>query len=185
MFLWLEKVLGVGYGLKSVAPRDFSDRLCVWCLAIKEKEISSYECHSDWGIRLMNIVRKICGRVLINRLRKGTEAVIGEEHCGFRKGRGCINQIFAVRQLWEKFLAKGWEVYFACMVLEKAYDGVDKRALWQMVSIYGVGLGEKLLRALQSLCEDNGMCVRVGGEKNEWFKARLCDVFLIIQRIHR
>ena len=51
------------------------------------------------------------------RVRKGIEVVKGEEQCGFRKGRGCVSQIFAVRQLYEKFLAKGWEVYFAFMDL--------------------------------------------------------------------
>ena len=51
------------------------------------------------------------GRVLINRVRNGTEAPIGEEQCGFRKGSGCVDQIFVVRQLFEKF---------AFMDLEKA-----------------------------------------------------------------
>ena len=39
------------------------------------------------GICLMSVVGKVYGRVMINRVRKGTEAVIGEEQCGFRKGR--------------------------------------------------------------------------------------------------
>ena len=77
--------------------------------------------------------------VLINRLRKGTEAAIGKEQCGFRKGRGCVDQIFVVRQLREKFLAKGREVYFIFMDLEKVCDRVDRRSLWQVLNIYGVG----------------------------------------------
>ena len=63
--------------------------------------------------------RKVFGRVLINRVKKGTEAVIGEEQCGFRKGRGCVDQIFVVGQLCEKFVTKGREVYFAFMDLKK------------------------------------------------------------------
>ena len=74
-------------------------------------------------------------------------------------------------------------MYFAFMDLGKAYDKVNKRALWQVASIYGV-MG-KLLRALQSLYYDNRMCIRVrevciqGGSK-----ARLCDVSLVIEHIH-
>ena len=49
------------------------------------------------------------------------------------------DQIFVVRLSCEKFLAKGRKVYFAFMDLEKAYDRVDRKALWQVVSIYGVG----------------------------------------------
>ena len=45
------------------------------------------------------------GRVLINRKMARTECAIGEEQCGFRQGRGPMDQMFAVRQLREKFLA--------------------------------------------------------------------------------
>ena len=37
---------------------------------------------------------------------------------------------------------------------------MDRRALWQVVSIYVVG--GKLLRALQNLYEDKRMCVKMG-----------------------
>ena len=71
----------------------------------------------------------------------------------------------------EKFLAKGRELYFVFIYFEMAYDRADMRAFWQVVSIYGVG--GKLLRALQSLYDDNRMCVRVGGGESEWFEAKV------------
>ena len=85
-----------------------------------------------------------------------------------------MDQIFVVRQMCEKFLGKGKElkeVYMAFMDLEKAYDRVDRRALWQVVSLYGVG--GKLLRAMKSMYDDNRMCVRVGGEESEWFETKV------------
>ena len=60
--------------------------------------------------------------MLIHKVRKGTEAATGEEPWRLRKGRGCADQIFVVRHLCEKFLARGKEVYFAFMDLEKVYD---------------------------------------------------------------
>ena len=44
--------------------------------------------------------------MLIKRVRAGTECAIGEEQCGFRQVRGCMDQVFAVRQVCEKYLAK-------------------------------------------------------------------------------
>ena len=111
----------------------------------------------------MSLVGKVYGRVLINRVRKGTETAIDEKHCGFRKGRGCVDQCFVVKQFCEKFLAKGREVYFAFMDLEKAYDRMDRSTLWQVMSIYGVG--GKLLRALQGLYDDKRMHVIVGEKR--------------------
>ena len=46
------------------------------------------------------------------------------------------------------------------MDLEKTYGRVDRKASRQVVSIYGVG--GKLLRVLQSLYDDNRMCLRMG-----------------------
>ena len=34
-----------------------------------------------------------------------------EEQCGFRQGRGCMDQVFAVRQVCEKYLANGKDVF--------------------------------------------------------------------------
>ena len=142
-------------------------------LVYKEKG-GKYECNSYRGICLMSVVGKVCGRVLINRVRKRTEPAIGEEQCLFRMWRGCIDQIFVVRQLCEKFPAKRWEVYFAFMDLEKAYNRMDRRALWQVVSVFGVG--GRLLKALQSLYDDNRMSENgVGGgkEESEWFESKV------------
>ena len=53
------------------------------------------------------------------------------------------------------------------MDLEKAYDTIDRHGMWQMLRVYGVG--EKLLKAVQSFYVDNRVCVRVGNDVSEWF----------------
>ena len=54
------------------------------------------------GISLLSVVGKLFGRVLIKRVRGETECAIWEEQCEFRQSRGCMNQVFAVRQVYEK-----------------------------------------------------------------------------------
>ena len=98
--------------------------------------------------------------MLIKRVRAGAECAIGEEQCGFRQGRVCMDQVFAVRQVCEKYLANGKDVFFAFMDLEKAYDTIDRYGLWQMLRVYGVG--GKWLKAVQSFYVDSMACVRVG-----------------------
>ena len=56
-----------------------------------------YECSNSRGISLLSVVGKLFGVVLIKRVRVGTECAIGEEQCGFRQARGCMDQVFAVR----------------------------------------------------------------------------------------
>ena len=84
--------------------------------------------------------------MLIKRVRARTECAIGEEQCG--QGRGCMNQVFAVRQVCKKYLANGKYILWAIMDLEKAYDTIDRHGMWQMLRVYGVG--GKRLKAVQS-----------------------------------
>ena len=55
------------------------------------------ECSNSRDISLLSVVGKLYGRVLIKRVKAGTECTIGEEQCGFRQGRGCMDQVFVVR----------------------------------------------------------------------------------------
>ena len=122
---WLGRLLDECFE-ESVAPRDFRDMCLVPCYKGKGDK---HECNNYRGICLMSVVGKVYGKVLINRVVKGTEAAIGEEQGGFRKGRGCVDQIFVVRQICDKYLGVNREIYMAFMDLEKAYDRIDSNAL--------------------------------------------------------
>ena len=55
------------------------------------------QCSNSRGISLLRIVGKQYGRVSIKSVWAGTECAIGEEQCGLRHGRRCMDQVFAVR----------------------------------------------------------------------------------------
>ncbi len=59
-----------------------------------------------------------------------------------------MDQIFAVRQVCEKYLAKGNDVFWAFMDLEKAFEIIDKEVLWIILSLYV--LGGRLLNGVKS-----------------------------------
>ena len=50
--------------------------------------------------------------------------------------------------------------------LEKAYDTIDRHGMWQMLRVYGVG--EKLLKEVQSFYVDRRTGVRVVNNVSEW-----------------
>ena len=78
-----------------------------------------------------------------------------------------MDQVFAVRQVCEKYLTNGKDVFWGFMDLEKAYDAIDQHDMWQMLRVYGVG--EKLLKAVQSFYVDSLVYVRVRNDVSEWF----------------
>ena len=67
--------------------------------------------------------------VLINRMIGSTKEQVPEEHRGSRPGRGCIDQIFVLKQLVQKYREKRKEVHVAFMDMEKAYDQVCREEL--------------------------------------------------------
>ncbi len=82
---------------------------------------------------------KLYGRILNERMMKVTDKSVGDEQGGFRKGRGCMNKIFAVKILVEKYLEKDRKLFAAFMDLEKAYDRVDRKGLWETLRVYVSG----------------------------------------------
>ena len=48
-----------------------------------------------------------------------------------------MDQVFAVRQVCEKYLANGKDVFWALMDLEKEYDTIDRHGMWQMLRVHG------------------------------------------------
>ncbi len=90
-----------------------------------------------------------------------TEEKVSEEQGGFRKGRGCVDKIFAMKRLVERYLGKDKKLYDAFMDLEKAYDRVDREALWSVLRIYGVG--GQLVKGIHAFYKEANACVRMEG----------------------
>ena len=73
------------------------------------------------------MVRKIYARIVSDRLKVLTDALVMDEQGGFRAGRGCIDQVFVVRQVIEKVIKKDKVAYVMFVDLEKAYDILCKQ----------------------------------------------------------
>ncbi len=80
----------------------------------------------------MSVAGKVYGRILTETLMEVTEGKVSEEQGGFKKGRGCVNQVFARKRLVKEYLGQDRKLYAAFLDLEKAYDRVDKEALWSV-----------------------------------------------------
>ena len=80
---------------------------------------------------------KVFARILQDRLQVVAEKILPESQCGFRKGRGCVDMIFAVRQLVEKCREHDDSLFILFVDLQKAYDSVPRQALWCVLEKYG------------------------------------------------
>ncbi len=71
-----------------------------------------------------------------------------------------------VKMLVEKYLKKDRKPFAAFMDLEKAYDRVKRKGLWDVLRIYGVG--GRLLEGIQSFYKDVSASVHVNSELSEF-----------------
>ena len=70
------------------------------------------------GISLLSVIGKPCRRLQL-KVRAGTACAIREEASGFRHRSGCMDQVFAVRQVCEKYLTNRTDVFWAFLDSEK------------------------------------------------------------------
>ena len=111
---WLVRLQNLSFDM-AVVPLDWHGPCIV---PLYKGKGDKCECSNSRGTSLLSVVGKLFGRVLIKRVR-GLK-----KQYGFRQGRGSMDQVFAVRQVCEKYLASGKDVFWAFMDLEMAYDMV-------------------------------------------------------------
>ena len=104
---------------------------------------------------------------MVERVCRVTEGLIGEEQGVFWSGKGCVDQIFTLKQMSEKMREKK-NLYLGFMDLHQSFYRVNREALWQVLMIYGVG--GRLLNGIKSMYVDSEACVRINIVESEWFK---------------
>ncbi len=102
---------------------------------------------------------------------KITDKSVGDAQRGFRTGRGCVDQIFAVRILVEKCKENNRKVFAAFMSLEMTYDRVDRKGQWDTLRVYGVG--GQLFEEIKSFYENASASAWVNVNLNESFSIKV------------
>ena len=164
---WTEENLPQDWKLASVVP------------LFKNKGKRS-ECGNYLGISLLSVSGKIFASIILNRWKNALDQVLREEQCGFRKSRGCSDQLFALRQILEKCMAFQLDVSFCFIDFRAAFDSVDSEMMYKMMKHYGLPptsceCHPQQLRRLQVLRQGGG---REGPDvrRKTWCSAGRCMV---------
>ena len=116
-------------------PRDLRDANIIHLY--KNKGDSS-SCDNHRGISLLSTAGKILARIMLNRITKHIlDDVVSESQCGFRKQRGTVDMVFAIRQLQEKCAEQHQDLHLLFIDLTKAFDTVNRAALWAILRKLG------------------------------------------------
>ena len=85
------------------------------------------------------------------RIDKWTEdsGILGEIKGGFRRGRRTEDNLFMPERLIDMVKGRKEEIFVAFLDMEKAYDQVNRKKLFEVMRCYG--MHEKLVRLIERI----------------------------------
>ncbi|CAH1248758.1 Hypp8389 [Branchiostoma lanceolatum] len=117
-----------------VIPQDWSKGLIF--KIPKKGDLSN--CNNWRGITLLSIPSKVFCRILLKRIDSVIDPKLREEQAGFRKGRGCADQLFALRNIIEQCVEWNSPLLINFIDFQKAFDSVHRESLWKILRAYGI-----------------------------------------------
>ena len=108
-------------------PEDSRDALIA---AMYKNKGSKADCRNNRSISLLSTAGKIFARIVLNRVIAVSEANLPEAKCGFRPGRSTVDMIVYSE-------TGSGEILELNLDLTKAFDTINREALWDVLARYG------------------------------------------------
>ena len=145
-------------------PEDWRDAVVIPLFKKGDRKV----CDNYRPISLLSVAGKVLVMILEKRMREIIEPQLAEGQCGFRRGRGTVDQIFVTRMISEMAVQHRVMLYASFVDLSKAFDSVPRDKMWDMLR--QLGIPEKLIRLVQELYRDLQARVRAEDGLSEAFK---------------
>ena len=144
----VEKLRGLMNGILNGAdiPKEWKEcRVKLLHKGGRTDELKNYR-----PIAIKNVTCKLCMLMVRERIDKWTEysGMLGEIEGGFRRRRTEDN-LFMLERLIEMVKGRKKEIFVAFLDMEKAYDRVNRKKLFEVMICYGVH--EKLVRLIERI----------------------------------
>uniref|UniRef100_A0A8D8R613 Craniofacial development protein 2 n=1 Tax=Cacopsylla melanoneura TaxID=428564 RepID=A0A8D8R613_9HEMI len=107
-------------------------------ICVIPKKTGTTKCNEHRTLSLLSHASKILTNIIINRIEDKIEMTLSDDQFGFRKGRGTRDAILSLRLLLEKRLRKNQNTYIAFIDLEKAFDQVEWKTLFEILKEKGI-----------------------------------------------
>ena len=125
-------------------------------------------CSNYRPITLLNVVYKIFAILLHNRLCKMVEHKIGEYQMGFRPNRSTIDNIFIIRQIYEKCHEYNIELHNVFVDFMHAFDSVNRSLIYECLRQYEVP--RKLANLIQITLQQTKVKVKINNDMTEQYE---------------
>ena len=95
------------------------------------------ECKNWRGI-MLSVPSKIICRIILERIQETVDKKLRKEQADFRKDKSCTDHIVTLRIIVEQCFQWQSSLYINFVDFEKAFDSIDRTALWKLLRHYGL-----------------------------------------------
>jgi hypothetical protein len=96
------------------------------------------DCSNYRGISLLSTTYKILSNIQMSRLTPYAEEIIGDNKCGLRHNRSETDHILCIRKKKKKKWEYNEAVHHLLIDFKKAYDSVERAALYNILIEFGI-----------------------------------------------
>jgi hypothetical protein len=107
---------------KEKLPADWENSII--CPIYKKEDWR--QCKNYQPITLLNVAYKIFATILFNRISEIMEDKLREYQMGFRPNRSTVDNIFILRQMYEKCYEYNIELHNAFIDFNQAFDSINR-----------------------------------------------------------
>ena len=122
-----------------------------------------------WGLKLTEHILKVVERIIEDFIQIIVN--MDDMQFGFMPGHGTTDAIFIVRQIQEAYIRKNWNLFFAFVDLQKAFDRVPRKVLWW--ALQKVCIPEWIVHVIQVIYQNARSQVRVNNLFSDVFDVQV------------
>jgi hypothetical protein len=104
-------------------------------------------CNNWRGINLLNVIRKVFYRTILNHIATIIDLKLRPEQAAFRPNCSCVGQINSLRIIIEQAVEWQSPLYLTFIDYEKAFDSVDRECIW--IALRETGLPVKIINIIK------------------------------------
>jgi len=145
-------------------PEDW--RIALVCLIYKKND--PLECNNYRGIALLNTTYKVLSRCILNKIKPIFEGILGDYQRGFRPNRSTTDQIFILKQIFQKMWGYDKEVYSLFIDFKKAYDSIYRSAIFNMLKEFK--MPKMLINLIKATMENSEIKIKIANSTPQSFK---------------
>ena len=134
------------------------------------KKGDQLQCKNYRPITLLNVVYKIFATILCNKLSEIMEGKLGEYQTGFRPNRSTVDNIFILRQMYEKCYEHNIELHNVFIDFNQAFGSINRSTVRKVLK--EMQIPGKIVNLVNMVTQHTKVKIKLNNEYTEQIEVK-------------